>query len=354
MSSDILPEAEAARKALGDALYAYLIGAADDRVGPNDRNAAEFARYALMPSLLSGAGQTDLSVSFGGRELAAPLVVGAFAADRIFHEEGLRPVARVCQRLGLALIASEETVTPLEAVTALNPATWLQLRAAGDFERIGRIVEGAKAQGVAGIVITLLAPTHPRPVLRPGGYDVGAELRRRGWSTIGTQLDGSNIAGPAPLPAWPRWGLADVSALARLCEGLGLPLVLKGVLNPDDAAQLVQTGLAGQMVSNIGLRQSGRWVTPLTQLPKIAARIPDATLMLDGGIRQPADMIVASILGARLYVVSRPVLTALAGGGEAAVEAWLMRMLDGLHAMLCWMGAASLGDLGPEQLVGPG
>lgn len=336
----MLPLSDAARTALGDQLYDYMIGRADDAwpLADEDANAAAFRRFRLMPRLFGPVDAPDLSVELAGRRLAAPLVVGAFAGDRVFHPEGLLPIARACGRMGLAQFVSEETVTPLPEITAANPETWLQLRAAGPVERIARIMEAAADQGAAGIVLTLLAPAHPRPGQRPGGFDIGAELRRRDWATIGTMLDGSGSAGVAPLPSFPRWRPEDLRAAVDVAKARGLPVIVKGVLHSEDAGAVLDCGAAALAVSNIGLRQSDRWAPALDQLPAIRDVAPQAALLLDGGVRHPADILTARLLGADLAVATRPAITALAGGGEAGVEAFLRRMVDGLFALTTWLG----------------
>ncbi|WP_172328185.1 alpha-hydroxy-acid oxidizing protein [Mangrovicoccus sp. HB161399] len=349
-----LPFAAEARAALGPALFDYMQGrAGDSHAAPGeDANAAAFARLRLIPRLFSEAGPPDLATELAGRRMAAPVMIGAFAGDRVFHAEGILPVARVAARLGLDLVLSEETVTPLAEVTAAHPGTWLQLRAAGSEDRIARIVSAAAGAGAAGIVLTLMAPSHPRPGQRPGGFDIGAELVSRGWSTIGTQLDGSHRPGVAPLEAFPRWDAARLGRIAALARSLGLPLMVKGVLNPADLAPLADCGVAGAVASNVGLRQSSRWALALDQLPALAAARPAGLpLLLDGGVRHGADVIAASLLGAAACVATRPVLCALAAGGEAAVEAWLNGLLDNLYAMTAWMGAAHPAALDPGQLL---
>ena len=349
-----LPLAEAARDTLGPALFDYMIGrSADDYGAPaEDANAAAFARYRLMPRLLTPAEAPDLSTSLAGRRMAAPVMVGAFAGDRVFHEEGLLPIARVAARLGLDMVLSEETVTPLQDIAACHSGVWLQLRAAGSVDRIETIMGRAAEIGVAGFVLTLMAPAHPRPGQRPGGFDIGAELRHRGWPTIGTMLDGSNAAGVAPLAAFPRWGAGELSRVTALAAQLGLPLMIKGVLHPRDVAPLAECGVSGLIASNIGLRQSGRWALALDQLPALAAQRPEGLpLLLDGGVRHGSDVLIALLLGAEAAVVSRPVLTALSGGGEPAVEAWLTALIDGIYAMTAWMGAEHPSRLAADQLL---
>lgn len=341
-----LPFAEAARQSLGDRLYRYLLGAPADAAGEDDdRNARDLSQWRLVPRVLAGQSATDIGADLAGRRFAAPIGIGAFAGDRLFHPEGLKPLARVARALNLPMIVSEETVTPLAEITVLHDACWLQLRAAGPLERIRGLVDRAAGAGVQGMVFTVLAPTHPAPGLQPGGFSVGDELVRRGWTSIG-----SDRPGIAALPSFPAWGPAEMGEVIAHCRARGLPALLKGILHPDDAVLGRDLGAAGLVASNIGLRQSARWVGAPQQVPDLAAAT-DLPVILDGGVRSGTDAVVARCLGARLSLIVRPVVTALAGGGEAGVSAYLSGIIDQIRAMTHWLGAGDLDGLGPQHLA---
>jgi 4-hydroxymandelate oxidase len=341
-----LPFAEAAAAALGAPLYRYLLGAAHDVAeGVPDANEAAFARYRLLPRVLRGGGGIDIRAGLFGRLHAGPLAVGPFAGDRLFHAEGLLPVARVCQRLSLPLMVSEETVTPLADIAAAHDACWLQLRAAGPRDRVLRLADAAARLGLRGVVLTVLAPAHPVPGLQPGGYAVGEEIARSGWTTVGSE-DGSGVA---HLAAWPQWSWSDVAAIAAHLAASGLALLVKGVLRPEDAAEAAAAGCGGVIAANVGLRQSGRWALPLDLLGELRARAT-GHLLLDGGVRHGADVVIACCLGADFAVAVRPVVAALAAGGEAAVTALLGGWLDEVTAIASWLGVERLAELDPSYL----
>ncbi|MDQ0467221.1 alpha-hydroxy acid oxidase [Labrys wisconsinensis] len=340
IATSTLPHGEEAREILGEALFAYLVGRARD-LPPDaaDANEQDLRSYRLLPRVMTGAAGISLATALCGRTLAAPLGVGAFAGDRVFHADGLLPIARACRRAGLPLVVSEETMTPLAAITAEHRDCWLQLRAAGPPNRIRRLVDEAAAAGAAGLVLTVLAPVHPAPGLQPGGYSIGADIARRGSTTIG-----STDPGVEALPPFPAWSWSDLAAIAAHAGEAGLPLLAKGVLHPADAAAAERAGCAGVVVSNIGLRQSGRWATPASQLPSVRAASAGAVL-LDGGVRHGVDAVVARCLGADLSLAVRPVVTALVAGGEAAVHDLLARWLDEIAAISSWCGVSSVTDL---------
>lgn len=323
-----------------DRLNTYLRGWGDFEV---DDNETAFRRFALLPRVMTGRSGIDVSCSLLGMTMGAPLIVGAFAADRLFHEQGLLPIARICDRLRLPLIVSEETVTPLAIITPHHDLCWLQIRGAGTLERACRMIALAANQGARGIVVTLLAPTHPRPGQQPGGLDVGAELARREWSTIGSE--GAGIGDVAP---WPQWNWDDLRHVVAQARTYGLPVIAKGVLHPDDVEHAIGVGCAATMLSNIGRRQLRRSVAPLDMLQEASAVAGDHPLLLDGGIRSGSDAVVACCLGATAAVVVRPVAKALAQGGEGGVERLLTGTVNEITATASWLGVDRLAGLRPS------
>uniref|UniRef100_UPI00197E3788 alpha-hydroxy-acid oxidizing protein n=1 Tax=Burkholderia sp. Ac-20379 TaxID=2703900 RepID=UPI00197E3788 len=214
------------------------------------------------------------------------------------------------------------------------------------FERAIRLAQGAAQAGCQGIVLTVLAPVHPAPGLHPGGVDVAAQVAQRGWSTIGAQ------EGVAKLPAFPAWGMDAFREVLAAVHALGLKLVVKGVMHADDAVAIHAAGCDGVMVSNIGVRQSYRWAPVPGQLEIVSAALDaSATILVDGGIRHAADVVAACVLGADMSIVVRPVVHALAGGGEAAVSTLLRATVGELQSLCAWMGAARLGDIARDQLI---
>jgi 4-hydroxymandelate oxidase len=343
LMTDALPHAEEARRKLGEPLYHYLLGRAGG-AGETDPNVTALSRYRLVPRVLRGTETVDPSAPLAGRRIGAPLAIGAFAGDRLFHPDGLLPIAALCRQMRLPLFVSEETVTPLAEITALHDDCWLQLRAAGPRERAMRLADAAAKGGARGLILTLLAPTHPVPTMQPGGFSVGRELAARGWSTIG-----SDAPGIAPLPTFPAWRPEDLAAVVRHAEAAGLPVLAKGILHPDDARAAEEAGCAGVIVSNIGLRQTRRWVPAVEQLPALRAAAGRA-LLLDGGIRSGADAVVAAALGTTAAISTRPVIMALAAGGEARLRELLAGWLDEIRALLVWCGVESPAHLGSGYL----
>uniref|UniRef100_UPI00289B72F5 alpha-hydroxy-acid oxidizing protein n=1 Tax=Pantoea sp. TaxID=69393 RepID=UPI00289B72F5 len=162
MPTPELPYQLETRQRLGDALFRYMVGQpADGHGDPQDANHQALARWRLLPRVLQGNEAIDTQVTLSGQRWAAPIGVGAFAGDQLFHEEGLLPIARACKRLQLPLVISEETVTSLETIGDEYDRCWLQLRAAGDAGRVKDLIAQAADSGFKAIVLTVLAPVHP-------------------------------------------------------------------------------------------------------------------------------------------------------------------------------------------------
>jgi 4-hydroxymandelate oxidase len=129
--------------------------------------------------------------------------------------------------------------------------------------------------------------------------------------------------------------------LATIRSWSGLPLVLKGILTAEDARAAVDHGVDAIVVSNHGARQLDRTVTPIDALPDIAAAVADRTeLWVDGGVRRGLDIAIALALGARGVLVGRPILWALAAGGQAGVERALTVLREEFEIALALLGAA--------------
>lgn len=341
-----LPHELETRERLGEAMFRYMVGQPADYLQEiAEANGQDLQAFRLLPRVLQGNTSIDISTTFAGQHWAAPFGVGAFAGDRLFHPEGLLPIARVCQRLRLPLIISEETVSTLEAIGDEHDGCWLQLRAAGDVARIEQLTTRAAQAGFKGLVLTVLAPVHPVAGLQPGGFSIGEALRNAGMQSIGSQQ-----AGVEALPAFPVWTWQEIRQMVAHCQSLGLPLLLKGILHPDDAASAMASGVSGIIASNIGLRQSARWATPVQQMPALRNHTGGA-LWLDGGIRSGSDIVVACCLGADLALAVRPVISALVAGGEAAVEALLGGWINEISAISHWCGVSRIDELGHHLLT---
>ncbi|HEY3187030.1 MAG TPA: alpha-hydroxy-acid oxidizing protein, partial [Solirubrobacteraceae bacterium] len=143
--------------------------------------------------------------------------------------------------------------------------------------------------------------------------------------------------------------------LRFLREHTGLPVLLKGILHPDDARKAVEHGMDGIVVSNHGGRQVDGAVAALDALPRVVSAVPDDfPILFDSGVRTGADVVKALALGARAVLVGRPYVWGLAVGGEAGVRHVLRSLLAELDLTLALCGVRSVGDLSTDVLVRDG
>lgn len=340
-----LPFEHEARERLGPALFSYLMGRPPERWAERDANHKALSRYRLVPRVLTGTAGIATRAQLLRADFAAPFGVGAFAGDRIFHRDGLLPIAAACDAAGLPLVVSEETVTPLAEIAGTCPSAWLQLRAAGPVERILALVDTAAACGVRTVVLTVLAPTHPFPGQMPGGYSIGAEIAARGWTTIG-----SPEPGVAPLPTFPQWSWAEIATVAAHAARSGVEIVLKGILSEGDARRALEAGCGALMVSNIGLRQTEAWVPACDALRAMGGRLERGSVILDGGIRRGSDVVKVLCLGGAMAIAVRPFVTALVAAGQDGVAAVIRDWCNEIAATAAWMGVPATAELDATYL----
>jgi 4-hydroxymandelate oxidase len=252
------------------------------------------------------------------------------------HPDGELATARATAALGGVLILSTSSNVPIEEVAAVpDLELWFQLYAFADEDQTGALLDRAVGAGAKAIVLTIdvlsTAVTNARPV---GGFKPPADIvwaHHDGRSTIHTALD---------------W--AYVRRLQQRCP---VPIVLKGVLHPDDAVRAADEGVAAIVVSNHGGRFIDGSIPTAFALPAIAeAAAGRLEVYVDGGIRRGGDVLRALALGAKGVLVGRPVLWALAIGGEAGVETLLRRIVTELRDDAVFAGIADIRDI-PRDLV---
>jgi L-lactate dehydrogenase (cytochrome) len=320
--------------------------------------------------VLRDVSAVDPATTLLGRPAALPLVFAPTGFTRLMHTEGESAVGRVAERFGVPYALSTMGTTSLEALAAAAPGArrWFQLYLWRDREASAALVERARAAGYEALVLTV-----DTPVAGPRLRDV-----RNGF-TIPPALSARTVVNAARHPGWwvdllttpplefaslRSWGgtvaelvdrvfepaavLADVRALRASWPGA---LVVKGVLDADDARAVVDAGADAVVVSNHGGRQLDRAPTPLEQLPAIAAAVGDrAEVYLDGGILDGADVVAAVAAGARACLIGRAYLYGLMAGGERGVQRATEILTREVTRTMQLLGVRSVGELTPERV----
>ncbi len=356
----------AAKNVLSAQAYAYVAGSASSERTAT-ANIAAFARHRIVPRMWRGSSAPDgrdLRATVVGTELAAPVLTAPVGVLELVHPAAECAVAEATKGLGIGTVVSTASSTPMEDVAAAAGDWWFQLYWPADDEVARSLVERATSAGAKAIVVTADTPGmgwRPRdlelahlPFLQAKGlanYFSDPVFRSR----LSAPPEASEEARQMAVLAWiGMFGnhtlrLKDV---ARLQEWTDLPVVVKGVLHPDDASALVDTGAAGVIVSNHGGRQVDGAIAALDALPAVAAAVGErGTVLFDSGIRCGADVVIALALGAHAVLYGRPWVYGLGVAGKSGVEHALRCLLADVDLTMAMAGIRSVADIDAAVLA---
>lgn len=313
-------------------------------------NRIAWDQIPLWPRVLRELPAIDTGQTLFGRPLPCPVLVAPMALQRMAHPDGEIGMAFAAAAQGFGMVLGSEASTLLETVASATRADagrgplWFQLYLQADRTATLELVRRAEAAGYEALVLTVDAPVRSaRPAEQRAGFRIPQ----------GVQMVNLAPGAPSTPPA-----LQDLLARAPTWDEVAwlqaqtrLPLLLKGVLHPQDARQAKDLGVAGLVVSNHGGRTLDSAVATAQALPRIMDVAGGALpVLVDGGLRRGTDVLKALALGARAVLVGRPLLWALASAG-AAGAAHAMRLLrDELGVAMARCGAATLGDLSHELI----
>lgn len=343
---------DAARARLSPMAYQYYRGGAGAEETLR-QNRAAFARFAIYYRVLVDVAERDLRTTVLGTEVAMPILVAPTAYHRLAHPDGELASARGAAEAGTLFIASTLSTTPLEEVAAASSGPkWFQLYVHKDRGLTRSLVERAVASGYRALVLTVDAPVLGRRLsdLRQGfALPPGLSMANFRDEETGPSVRGeSDLARRIAQRHEAALTWRDLEWLRSLSN---LPLVIKGIVRPDDALRAVQHGADGIVVSNHGGRQLDGSPATIEALPAIADAVQNrCELFLDGGVRWGSDVLKALGLGARAVLVGRPVLWGLAAAGQAGVVRVLSMLRDDLSDALALAGCPRVREL-PRDLV---
>lgn len=346
------------------------------------RNTADWEAVQLTQKVLRDASKMDCSVELFGEKLAMPLVLAPVGMGGMTARRGEVQAKRAADKAGIPFCLTTVGVCAPEEVGAVSDKPfWFQLYMLKDRGVVQDILARAWDQGVRTLAFTIdlavlgtryrdirngmaggLTPwgklragpidyaLHPRWVM-----DVGLRGRPHGLGTVAKYVPGSGSGNVANFMLWMA-GQFDSSVTWKDIEWLrGIwkgNLVLKGILDVDDAKQAVAIGADGMVISNHGGRQLDGVASTASMLPQIADALGGSTtLLVDGGIRTGQDLVRALALGANAALIGRPWAMALGAGGEAALTRYLTLVKQDMRTALGLSGAINARDVGPGVLL---
>ncbi len=317
---DVPEYAALARTRVSPMAWDYLAGGATDELTIR-WNRAGYDRLALRPRVLVDVAQLDPRVTLLGREHPFPILLAPVAYNQLVHPDGECAAARGAGATGATMVVSTSATMTLEEVAAAATAPlWFQLYPQRDRGISLGLMQRAEAAGYEALVITVDSPVlGPRyretrtKFTLPAGMD-RANLRGTKTAQGGQRADESTIYTPLLDPAL-TW--KEIEWLRTQTQ---LPVILKGILDPDDAARAVEMNVAAIVVSNHGGRNLDTTLATIDALPEVAARVAGRVpLLVDGGIQRGTDVLKAIALGATAVLIGRAYLYGLAVGGADGV-----------------------------------
>lgn len=327
----------AARERLEASVYDFVVGGAgnEDTVTHNRR---ALQRLRILSRTMIDVSHIDMSTNLLGIDMEMPLVVAPSAMQRLSHPDGERAVAGAAAGAGVPMILSMNTSTTIEDVAASGVPLLLQMYLYRDRSVTEDLIALAEQAGV-----TAICPTVDSAVMHWRVRELRNPLQ------IPDGVEFKHLPGP-------RGGGLESNITWEMFEWLrgvtDLPILLKGILDPADAARAVDEGASGIIVSNHGGRQVSGAVSAWDVLPEVAERVAGRIPVLaDGGIRDGIDLFRAIALGADAALIGRPAVWALAAAGQPGVERLLEVLKTEFESVMGWTGSTSLASVTADRLV---
>jgi 4-hydroxymandelate oxidase len=329
-------------QAVEPAAFGYIAGGAWDELSLAENDAA-WLRYRLRPRVLVDVSRIDPSTTLLGAPAAFPVAIAPMAVHGLAHPDGEVATARAAAAAGIPFALSTTSSCSIEDVAEAAPdgTRWFQLYTQADPGRSRALVERAAGAGYSAIVLTV-----DLPIL---GYRQRDRLSAFDLSIVplgnfAEEGMGPTHKDPAPTLTW--------NDLAEIRSWSSLPLVLKGILTGEDGRLAAEHGADAIVVSNHGARQLDRVPAPVDVLEEVVRAVDGRSeVWVDGGIRRGLDIAIALALGARGVLVGRPILWALAAGGQAGVERALAILREEFEITLTLLGTPTPATISREHVA---
>jgi 4-hydroxymandelate oxidase len=344
---------KAAKRRLTPMAFAYIAGGAGDERTMR-RNSEAFGGIRLKPRVLVDVSRVDTTVDILKQKLAHPILLAPTAYHKLVHPEGELATARGAAAADATLVVSSYSTTAIEDLSdisdtgrATKQPLWFQLYVHPDRGFTRDLVVRAEAAGCHAICVTVDSPVFgarnreartqfhlPAGISAVHLKPLGAAAQKAGHVTS----DG--VYSPVTDAAL-TW--KDISWLCSLTKA---PVILKGILTPEDARMAIDHGAAGIIVSNHGGRNLDTVPATIEALPGVAEAVDGRfTVLLDGGIRRGTDVLKAIALGAKAVLIGRPYIWGLAIGGAAGVSEVVRILRDELRASMALCGISKIASI---------
>ena len=365
-----------AKKNLPAPIFHYIDGGSDDEVTLK-RNTESFLKCDLVPNILAGVGEPDLSTTVFGQKIDMPLFLSPVAMQRLFHHEGDKASARAAEKFGTFYSMSTMATSSIEEISNISGGPKMfqiyihKLKGLTD-----NLIDRCKSSGFKSMCLTVDTVT------------AGNRERDHHWGfTTPPKLTLKSILSFMKRPSWTfnyltheKFQMSNVKDFTKkgtsIAKGVmeyineqydpamswkdaeycikrwGGPFAIKGLMSVEDAKRAVDIGASAILLSNHGGRQLDGSRSPFDQLPAIKDAVGDKLeIILDGGIRRGTHVIKALSLGATACSFGKGFLFGLGAGGQAGVEQVLKRMRDELRRDMILLGCKSIKELNSTKIA---
>lgn len=344
-----------AKEFLAHGIYEYIAaGTADEQT--LNRNRSAFADIELTPRLLRDFSSGSTQISLLGHNLAHPFLLAPLGYQQLCHASGELATAMAADAMDTAIVVSTLATASLEDIAAqTNAPKWFQLYFQARREDTLSLVTRAEAAGYTAIVLTIDAPLSGlRNRAQRAGFQLPPDIQA---VNIPASAEFSQAGAPGVNPI-----LQQLMALAPQWQDLDwlkqhtkLPIIIKGVINPNDAKRIADMGMDGIIVSNHGGRCLDGLPASIDALPAIRQALgDDFPLLLDSGIRRGSDILKAIALGANAVLIGRPQAFSLAVAGALGVAHMLRLLKEELEITMALCGCPQIADIDRNCLFTPG
>lgn len=327
----------AARRILPRSVFDFVAGGAADEITIR-WNRESYDRVGLRPRMLVDVSRVDTRVTLLGLDLPHPVLLAPGAYQKLLHKTGELATARGAGRAEAVFVVSSNATVSIEEIARVATAPlWLQLYAQSEPDRNRQIIERAQAAGCRALVVTVDTPViGPRNREQRGGFKLPAHLNL----PMNPQNQKERKEGSHRRVSLTWKEIESFRALSSI------PVLLKGILLPEDAEEALRRGADGIIVSNHGGRNLDTAPATIDALPaivdRVGGRIP---VLVDGGIRRGTDIVKALATGAAAVLIGRPYLYGLAVSGADGVADVVRILRTEFEQALALCGRARIADL---------
>ncbi|MDF1662542.1 MAG: alpha-hydroxy acid oxidase [Planctomycetota bacterium] len=338
-----------ARELLDPMIYGYYASGAQDEI-TLDRNQSAYQDIFLLPRVLNDVSVRSTETKVLGETISFPIMVAPMAFQGMAHSDGELATVRAAGAAGSIMILSTLSTTSMEdVVAAASGPVWFQLYVYKDRELTEGLVKRAEAAGCKALVLTVDAPLLGRREADirnhfhlPAGMEA-KNLLPAGMQRLDKAENDSGLASYVASLLDPGIAWKDIEWLRSITK---LPVIVKGILHPDDALKARDYGASAIVVSNHGGRQVDTAQATIKALPKITEQLNDSIeVYVDGGVRRGTDVLKALACGARAVLLGRPILWGLAVNGQAGAEAVLQLLKADFDLAMALCGCRSVQEI---------